>query len=132
MSEQQQECVFCKIADGDLEPPGWLFETDDFMCFYSTHAVSEGHALVVPKEHARYLEDFDGEGLYETLEEAHEYVLDEHDPDATNVGLNNGEAAGQTVPHLHWHIIPRYEGDMENPEGGVRGVIPEERTYRDE
>ncbi len=50
-------------------------------------------------------------------------------PDAFNIGINNGPAAGQTIPHLHVHVIPRYHGDMERPEGGVRGVIPEKRTY---
>ncbi len=57
-------------------------------------------------------------------------VLDEiYSPDAFNIGINNGPAAGQTIPHLHVHVIPRYHGDMERPEGGVRGVIPEKRTY---
>jgi diadenosine tetraphosphate (Ap4A) HIT family hydrolase len=50
-------------------------------------------------------------------------------PDGFNVGINVNEAAGQTIPHTHIHLIPRYKGDVEEPEGGVRGVIPEKRKY---
>jgi len=52
------------------------------------------------------------------------------EPAGFNFGVNQGLAAGQTIPHLHLHIIPRYVGDMEDPEGGVRGVIPEKQKYR--
>ena len=57
------------------------------------------------------------------------WVEERHDPDGFNLGMNSGEAAGQTVMHFHCHIIPRYSGDMADPRGGVRGVIPEKQGY---
>ena len=58
-------------------------------------------------------------------------IADEHKPDGFNIGLNDGLAAGQTVPHVHIHVIPRYDGDVQDPRGGVRGVIPEKAPYRE-
>lgn len=125
----KDSCVFCELVEGqqDIEI---VLETDNFLCFYDQYPVNKGHTLVIPKTHVRHLENIDDMRIFEVLQQALEIVNERHNPDATNIGLNNGEAAGQTIPHLHWHIIPRYEGDMDNPEGGVRGVIPEERTYR--
>jgi diadenosine tetraphosphate (Ap4A) HIT family hydrolase len=57
------------------------------------------------------------------------HIDKEYSPDGYNIGMNCGEAAGQSVPHAHIHVIPRYQGDMENPRGGVRGVIPNKQTY---
>lgn len=124
-----ENCVFCEIVAGEHDIDVVL-ETDEFLCFYDNYPVNEGHTLVIPKTPVRYLEEVQDTRIFEVLQQALEIINERHSPDATNIGLNNGEAAGQTVPHLHWHIIPRYEGDMENPEGGVRGVIPDERTYR--
>jgi len=53
----------------------------------------------------------------------------QHDPDGYNMGMNLREAAGQTIDHLHWHVIPRYSGDVAEPEGGIRGVIPDKQSY---
>jgi diadenosine tetraphosphate (Ap4A) HIT family hydrolase len=93
------------------------------------YPVNEGHALVLPKDHIQYLQDADWKQLTAFLEEAIAEVRNRYDPDALNIGINDGPEAGQTIPHLHWHIIPRYDGDMPDPAGGVRGVIPEEQTY---
>jgi diadenosine tetraphosphate (Ap4A) HIT family hydrolase len=123
-----EDCVFCSIIDGDGEAT-ILLETDEYLCLLDKYPVTEGHALVAPKEHIQYLEQADSSSLFEFLEEAITEVTHRYDPDATNIGINNGPAAGQTIPHLHWHIIPRYEGDMEDPTGGVRGVIPNKRMY---
>ena len=120
--------MFCSIIDGDSEAT-ILLETDEYLCFLDKYPVTEGHALVAPKKHIQYLEQADGTSLFEFLQEAISEVTHQYDPDATNIGINDGPAAGQTIPHLHWHIIPRYEGDMEDPTGGVRGVIPDKRTY---
>lgn len=124
------DCPFCRIVAGE-EDADIVAESDSFVCFHDIYPVNEGHALVIPKEHVQHLESYDGDtgALFRFLEECHEKIRRKYDPDATNIEVNNGRAAGQTVPHLHWHIIPRYDGDMKNPEGGVRGVIPDERTY---
>jgi diadenosine tetraphosphate (Ap4A) HIT family hydrolase len=90
--------------------------------------VNEGHALVVPKTHVQYLREANGSRLYGFVERAIEEVRRRFEPEGVNIGLNDGPAAGQTIPHLHWHVIPRYTGDM-GPPGGVRGVIPSEQTY---
>jgi diadenosine tetraphosphate (Ap4A) HIT family hydrolase len=106
-----------------------LLESDEYLCFLDEYPVTEGHALVVPKEHIQTLDAANSLELYQFVEEAHAVIRRRYDPGATNLGINNGEAAGQTVPHLHWHIIPRYDGDIADPTGGVRGVIPEKRIY---
>ena len=63
------------------------------------------------------------------MEDSKRYLDEKYKPDGYNVGINCEDAAGQTVMHLHIHLIPRYDGDMENPRGGVRGVIPKKRIY---
>ena len=123
-----QECVFCSIAAGDAAAH-IVFQTDKYCCIRDRYPVTDGHTLLLPKRHVRLLEAADWGSLTATLDRAIEYVRSETDPDGLNVGINDGPAAGQTIPHLHWHIIPRYEGDMENPAGGVRGVIPQKQKY---
>lgn len=122
------ECVFCDIINGESGKTV-LLQTAQYICLLDKYPVTEGHALVMPKDHIQYLEQADWPNLFEFMQEAHREVIHRYNPDATNIGINNGQAAGQTIPHLHWHIIPRYEGDIENPSGGVRGVIPHKRTY---
>ncbi len=123
-----EPCPFCQILDGAADAE-ILAESESFVCFLDAYPVTEGHALVVPREHVQYFEALDTNGLFEFLQECLAIVNDRYEPDATNIGLNNGPEAGQTVPHLHWHLIPRYVGDVEDPRGGVRGVIPEKRLY---
>jgi diadenosine tetraphosphate (Ap4A) HIT family hydrolase len=122
------ECQFCQIVDGNSEAT-ILLEDEHYICFLDKYPVTEGHSLVIPKTHVERFEELDDSRIYEFLERAHEKVSTEYEPDATNIGLNNGSAAGQTISHVHWHIIPRYAGDMDNPEGGVRGVIPDKQKY---
>ncbi|MFC4540496.1 HIT family protein [Halosolutus amylolyticus] len=121
-------CTFCDIIRGK-EPAEVVLENERYLCILDQFPVNEGHSLVIPRDHIERLEEIDDETMYEFLEEAHEYILGRFDPDATNIGLNNGPEAGQTIQHLHWHVIPRYEGDIEDPTGGVRGVIPSKRQY---
>lgn len=118
-------CVFCDIQD-------YIVENEYAYAIYDINAVSEGHALVCLKRHiADYFDITEEEerAIWQCMCQLKE-VLDEiYAPDAYNIGINNGKAAGQTIPHVHVHVIPRYHGDMERPEGGVRGVIPEKRIY---
>ena len=67
--------------------------------------------------------------MLELLDKAKVAVTEERSPDAFNIGINDGAAAGQTVPHLHLHLIPRYAGDVDQPRGGVRGVTPSKQNY---
>ncbi len=98
--------------------------------------VSPGHALLVPRRHiATWFAATDDERaeLLAGIEHARQAIERRHAPAGFNVGMNLGEAAGQTVPHLHVHVIPRYTGDVEDPRGGVRWVVPSKAAYwRDE
>ena len=96
------------------------------------YPVSKGHMLIIPhREYQDYfqstLEEFTG--LNELLIQAKNYVQEKFSPDGFNVGINCGENAGQTVMHMHIHLIPRYKNDVDDPRGGVRGVIPSKQKY---
>jgi len=94
--------------------------------------VAAGHALLVPKRHVATWFDATPEEQHELVDgiaEAKRVIETQHQPDGYTVGINIGEAAGQTVFHLHLHVIPRYFGDVSAPRGGVRGVIPSKQSY---
>lgn len=96
------------------------------------YPVSPGHILILPKRHfASLFEATDGEraALFALLDEVCRKLKRELQPDGLNIGINDGAAAGQTVFHLHIHVIPRYVGDCEDPRGGVRWVLPERAAY---
>ena len=110
-----------------------LFETEHFFVIEDGFPVSPGHLLVIskePKPDFFALSDAERLELPSAILLAKAWVEEHHDPDGFNVGMNCGEAAGQTVMHFHCHVIPRFRGDMDDPRGGVRGVIPYKRTYR--
>jgi diadenosine tetraphosphate (Ap4A) HIT family hydrolase len=94
--------------------------------------VTPGHALVATKRHvASWFEASREEQveLMSVLDLVRDAVLKEHAPKGFNIGINDGVVAGQTVPHLHVHLIPRYEGDVPDPRGGVRWVVPDKANY---
>jgi diadenosine tetraphosphate (Ap4A) HIT family hydrolase len=94
--------------------------------------ISLGHTLVIPKRHVgSWFEITKDEqsDLFNLLERAKKALQGEFNPDGYNIGINDGPAAGQTVPHLHMHLIPRYKGDQEDPRGGVRWIITEKAKY---
>ena len=96
------------------------------------YPVSEGHALIIPKRHVQSffeLKAIEKAAVLQALDEAKEALDREFSPDGYNIGINDGEAAGQTVLHLHVHLIPRYKGDTEDPRGGVRHVFPQKAKY---
>jgi diadenosine tetraphosphate (Ap4A) HIT family hydrolase len=128
MKVTSNDCVFCRVVSGEVDARRH-FETPEYLCIEDQYPVTEGHSLLLPKAHIEGLADADWGSLTAALDRAIEAVRGSTTPDGLNVGVNDGAAAGQTVPHLHWHIIPRYEGDVENPAGGVRGVIPEKQKY---
>jgi diadenosine tetraphosphate (Ap4A) HIT family hydrolase len=126
--KDSDDCIFCEIIDGTGDATIML-ETDEYLCILDNYPVNEGHALAMPKTHVQYHREFSDDSFYEFLERAVTEVRQRYQPDGVNIGLNDGPVAGQTIPHLHWHIIPRYDGDVRDPTGGVRGVIPSEQTY---
>lgn len=124
---QPRPCPFCV-----LEPHRVLYEDDTVAIYKDGFPVSPGHTVIIPKRHFPTLfEASDGEqlALLKALNQA-KRILDElHQPDGYNVGINHGKAGGQSVPHLHIHLIPRYLGDKADPRGGVRWVLPDKAKY---
>ena len=109
-----------------------LFENDVGFVIYDKYPVNEGHCLIVPKRvYPDYFESTHDEiiGLNDLLFKTRNYLLEKYNPTGFNVGVNCGRDSGQTVDHLHIHLIPRYKNDMDDPTGGVRGVIPEKQKY---
>lgn len=96
------------------------------------YPVSPGHGLLIPRRHVQSFFDLSGEeqsDLLGLLGRARAALQAQHQPDGFNIGINDGSAAGQTVMHLHVHLIPRYAGDRPDPRGGVRWIFPEKADY---
>ena len=110
------DCIFCKIAKGEI-PSATVYEDDDFRVIMDISPASEGHMIILPKEHAANvyeLSDATASKIYVLAKKLATALKDELDCDGINILQNNGEAAGQTVFHLHVHVIPRYKGDTVN------------------
>ncbi|MEA3377374.1 MAG: HIT family protein [Chloroflexota bacterium] len=110
-----------------------LAERGTVVAMVDRYPVSQGHTLLIPKRHVETvfaLTEEEREDLFHLLLEVRDLIRRRHRPDGFNLGVNVGAAAGQTIAHVHVHVIPRYEGDVENPTGGVRGVIPGRADYR--
>ncbi|WP_298829449.1 HIT family protein [uncultured Piscinibacter sp.] len=123
----KSQCVFCTLPRERV-----CAENDHAVWILDGFPVSAGHSLVIPKRHvASFFDATEAErlGLLSLLDKARDEVTRKHAPDAFNIGINDGVAAGQTVLHLHIHLIPRYRGDRVDPRGGVRWVIPEKADY---
>ena len=121
-----------KFKSPFLEKKERLLENEVGFVIYDGFPVSKGHCLIVPhRVYSDYFESTSEEviGLQKLVLETKKLLDKKFQPDGFNVGINSGETGGQTVPHVHIHLIPRYKGDMENPRGGVRGVIPSKQKY---
>ncbi len=121
------DCIFCSIVDGDI-PARTVHETDDVLAFLDASPLARGHTLVIPKSHAQHVGDLDdglANDLFAAVTELTPRVQAAVDADGANVGINDGEAAGQEVPHVHIHIIPRFEGDGGAPLHAVGGDRPD-------
>jgi diadenosine tetraphosphate (Ap4A) HIT family hydrolase len=120
-------CPFCT-----LDPERIVDQSELAMVIRDGFPVSLGHTLVIPKRHVgSYFDLSDAETVaMRTLLLAAKKALDEaFSPDSYNIGINDGAMAGQTVPHVHMHLIPRYQGDVKDPRGGVRWLIPDKADY---
>jgi len=96
------------------------------------YPITQGHTLIIPKRHVGSFFDIsqqERQGLFELIDLAKADLDKEFKPASYNIGINDGEAAGQTVPHLHIHLIPRYHEAGKDPRGGVRWVVPEKADY---
>lgn len=122
-------CPFCNI-EPDREI---IADNTNVFAVFDKYPVNIGHALIIPKRHCKSYFDLtkqEQEDCWTMVNEVEQVLSQEFNPDGFNIGININEAAGQTIDHVHIHLIPRYTGDIENPEGGVRGVISEKRMYR--
>ncbi len=121
-------CIFCNPREEEI-----LAENDYALLIVDNSPVSEGHCLVIPKRHIKTFFEAtpkENNAFYELILKAKEIILaNGNTPDGFNIGSNNDVAAGQSVFHLHIHIIPRYQGDVENPKGGIRHVIAKNALY---
>lgn len=121
------DCPFCRRQDAECLHVGPLVRA-----FPDAFPVSSGHTLVVPRRHVSDWFDATDEeraAMLAVVNVVRASLAREHSPDGWNLGINVGVAAGQTVPHLHLHVIPRYSGDVSDPRGGVRNVIPGRANY---
>jgi diadenosine tetraphosphate (Ap4A) HIT family hydrolase len=124
---QSARCPFCHIS-----PERILHQSQLAIALTDGFPVSKGHCLVVPRRHVgSWFDATDDERreMMQLLDAAREGAIRRHAPAAFNIGINDGPAAGQTVPHLHVHLIPRYEGDVAEPRGGVRWILPARANY---
>ena len=123
-----KDCIFCNLEASRIEDENTLF-----LVIKDLYPVTEGHILIIPKRHVPSFFELTDEEQTSFMEMLHvqKQKLASMDETITgfNVGINDGEDAGQTVMHCHIHLIPRRNGDMKNPRGGVRGVIPEKQSY---
>lgn len=120
-----KECIFCKMKD-------YILENELAYAIYDKYPVGKGHMLFIPKRHVKNFFDItkeEREAIFELIDEGKKLLDEKYSPDSYNVGINCGEHAGQTIMHVHVHLIPRYIGDMKDPTGGVRGVIPYKMKY---
>ena len=117
----QPPCVFC-VLDRPV-----LAENARARAFYDINPVSKGHALIVPKHHVRTIFEADAQDyqtMFDLVREVRTLLVSAYSPDGFNLGINCEVAGGQSVWHAHIHLIPRYTGDVVDPLGGVRNVIP--------
>ena len=125
--ETMKESVFSKIPISE-----WLYNSNHFFIVPDKYPVSDGHLLIISIEYRVdffELSDEEQQELPRLFTKAKSIIKDSHSPTGYNIGMNCGTSAGQTVFHFHCHVIPRYDGDMKDPRGGVRNVIPGKGDY---
>jgi diadenosine tetraphosphate (Ap4A) HIT family hydrolase len=129
MRDPNNPCLFCSIEESGLADENMLAYAS-----YDTYPVSEWHCLIIPKRHVKNYFELTNEeviacnDLIKKLKE--KILLKDQLVKGFNIGINSGKVAGQSVLHCHIHLIPRREGDVENPQGGVRSVIPLKQHYK--
>ena len=128
MTQQQSKpCPFCPAKDHEI-----LATHELAVAVSDSFPLTRGHALVVPRRHVASFFELTAEerqAMLDLLERAKAVIDSKYAPDAYNIGVNDGAAAGQTVMHVHMHLIPRYKGDADDPRGGVRWIFPRKADY---
>ena len=120
-------CLFCDTPESEV-----VLKNDLCYSRWDKYPVTKGHLLIIPFRHYdNYFDSTQDEitAFWQLIKEAKELINKKYQPDGYNVGINVGKTAGQTVMHTHIHLIPRYAGDVKQPRGGIRGVIPGKQNY---
>ena len=129
MKDPNKPCIFCKIIKEELQ-----FENKLAYSSIDSYPVSEFHSLIVPKRHVETYFDLTNEEIQACndliLKTKEKILKQDSSVKGFNIGTNAGKVAGQSIMHCHIHLIPRREGDVENPQGGVRSVIPKKQHYK--
>jgi diadenosine tetraphosphate (Ap4A) HIT family hydrolase len=124
---KHQYCPFCTLEACEI-----IAETELTVSIRDNFPVSPGHTLIVPRRHVQslfHLTEMEQLAILQALTNARLHISEMFAPDGYNIGINDGVAAGQTVMHLHIHLIPRYRGDCADPRGGIRHLFPEKAAY---
>ena len=125
--QPEKPCPFCV-----LDPARILAEDELTVVYKDGFPVSPGHTVIIPRRHFATLFEAtvaEQAALLSALSQAKALLDERHQPDGYNIGINHGKAGGQSVPHMHIHVIPRYLGDKEDPRGGVRWILPDKAKY---
>jgi diadenosine tetraphosphate (Ap4A) HIT family hydrolase len=123
----ETKCPFCA-----LDPERVIISDLEALAVHDRYPVTEGHTLVIPRRHVTTLFQLPPDeqaNIWLFVSRVRDFLAAKLNVDNFNVGVNDGQLAGQTVPHAHIHIIPRREGDVPDPRGGVRWVIPRKAAY---
>ena len=126
-SAANQSCPFCILDKSRI-----LLQNSFAISIADAFPVSIGHSLVIPRRHISSIFDASEDELvhiFKLVAETRALLNDQYQPQGLNVGINDGVCAGQTVMHLHIHLIPRYQGDQSDPRGGVRWIFPDKAKY---
>ena len=129
MKDPNNPCIFCKINNEELQ-----FENSLAYSSIDSYPVSKFHSLIIPKRHVETYFELSNEEIHacnELILKTKEKILKQDSSvKGFNIGTNAGKVAGQSIMHCHVHLIPRREGDVENPQGGVRSVVPKKQHYK--
>jgi diadenosine tetraphosphate (Ap4A) HIT family hydrolase len=129
MRDPNNPCLFCNIKESGL-----VNQNELAYASYDTYPVSDQHCLIIPKRHVKDYFDLTDEEVIACNElikiVKKEIELKDSSVEGFNVGTNAGEIAGQSILHCHIHLIPRRKGDVDNPQGGIRSVIPQKQHYK--
>ena len=122
-----QPCPFCNLVNRKI-----YLENDLSIGILDGFPISNGHSLIIPKRHVGSIFDIQKDellSLFNLLADVKNKLTEQFSPDGFNIGINDNEAAGQTINHVHIHLIPRYKGDQKDPRGGIRWIFPDKAKY---
>jgi hypothetical protein len=127
MPNISKTCPFCTSQESRV-----FLENDLALAIFDGFPISQGHSLIIPKRHVSSIFEIQKNellGLFNLLTDVKNKLTEQFSPDGFNIGINDNEAAGQTISHVHIHLIPRYRGDQEHPRGGIRWIFPDKAKY---